>query len=129
MVDYGSSPNWHLVIRSTYLVTVTSEDPYEYTPIPVIAQSVTSRRLILGLHSETARQNWYLGAWVAQRLPLSPGGTSEFASSVQSSSQRAALNRLNLIEFPDFGIYPYVVTIKIPYWIEDMYLELWRHAE
>ena len=49
-------------------------------------------------------------------------------SGVQTSDiKRVGLNRLTLVKFEDYGIYPYVLELQIPYWLEDIYVEVWEY--
>ena len=61
-------------------------------------------------------------------LYVSPSTSSNLISGVQTSEvKRIGLNRLTLVEFPNYNILPYVLQLEIPYWLEDIYIEVWEY--
>lgn len=128
-MDFQDSLNWDLVLRQDYFVTPTPSDPKNYSPIPSITVLVDSYTLAIGARSDKALNHWYLAAYVNQRLLFVPSSTSDFIALVQTKEDfKIRLNQLNLIQFPNFGISPYVLEIKIPYWHEHMFLEVWKYS-
>lgn len=131
--DIQNSLNWDLALRKTYQsrapVAEGELQPYKPPPILPITISVDSYVLAIGGKSSTAKSHWKLAAWVAPRLLFSPSSTSEFIAAVQSEKpQKVFLERLNLIQFVDFGIKPYLLEIIIPRWHTEMYLEVWKYS-
>lgn len=132
-------PLWDLAIRGNWELTFTERriatqkttptaGRYFHNPIPPIYTSPNSRVLLVGTSSQYAKPNWFLGARVSQFLYVSPSPTPDLISGVQTSrTERAGLNRLTLIKFEDYGVYPYVLELKIPFWLEDIYVEIWEY--
>jgi hypothetical protein len=139
-LDLGNSLNWDLVIRQTYRVRVTkiNEDgSYEYISIPDISLIVDSPIIQIGVkstHAEQVRREegrlWWLGARASMRLLTLPSSTSDFPAAVKSKDQeeKCELGALTLIQFPNLGLFPYLLLIKIPHYIEDIYLEVWKYT-
>jgi hypothetical protein len=63
-------------------------------------------------------------------LLTTPSVTTEFTAAVEDveTSVRCKLGRLNLIRFPDLNLYPYLLIFSTPYWLEDIYLEIWQYS-
>jgi hypothetical protein len=111
-------------------VVRSSADEVEYKPIPPIYTSVNSNLLLIGLQSNSARPYWFLGASVSQYLYVSPSENPYFPSGVQVSEQKKlGLNRMTLVNFLDHNITPYLLVTEIPYWLQDIYLEIWEHSD
>lgn len=126
-MDLANHLNWDLVVRKTYTVQVISEK--EYKPVPAVSFVVNSPLLQIGISSKSAKPYWFLGAYLEQRLLISPSSTSEFTAAVQSAEvKKVGLDRLTLVQFPDFGLYPYLLIVKFPYWLKDIFLEVWKYT-
>ncbi len=35
---------------------------------------------------------------------------------------------MNLVEFKDYDVSPYVLQLDIPYWLEDIFIEVWEYT-
>ena len=128
-MNFGNSLNWDLVLKRSYFAQVISNEPKEFLPIPSITVSVDSFTLLIGASSNSSKPTWRLAAFVSPRLLFSPSSTSEYLAAVQSErAQAVLLNRLNLIQFTDFGLSPYLVEISIPRWYRDIELEIWKYT-
>ena len=131
--DLATRENWQLILNEKRTVTYKDgtspvNDEYKYTAISPIYASPNSRTLLVGTYSESALPYWFLGARVSQYLYASPSPTTNLMSGVQTSDiKRVGLNRLTLVKFEDYGIYPYVLELQIPYWLEDIYVEVWEY--
>lgn len=133
MWELKNKENWKLISSETRNVvykdgTKPSDDKYRYTPIPPIFAAPNSNVLLVGIRSESALPHWFLGARVSQYLYVSPSNSPNLVSGVQVAGHiKAGLNRLTLCQFLNYGIYPYVVQLDIPYWLEDIYVEVWEY--
>lgn len=132
LLDLATKENWELLISESRTVTYTSGTPandnYKYTPISPFFANPNSHILLIGTASNSALNHWFLGARASQYLYVSPSVNSNLISGVQTSEvKRVGLNRLTLVRFPDYGILPYVLQLEIPYWLEDIYVEVWEY--
>lgn len=131
--DLATRENWQLILSERRIANkLPSPDltkyKYLYDPILPIYTNPNSRVLLIGTQSDSAQPYWFLGARVSQYLYVSPSETTHLISGVQTSDvKRVGLNRLTLVKFEDYGIYPYVLQIEIPYWLEDIYIEVWEY--
>lgn len=135
MWNVANQSNWRLVLQERRTViykngTSPANDEYKYTPIPLIYATLNSNVLLIGVQSNSAKKHWYLGARLSQYLYVSPSTSPNFIRGVETSDQkRIRLNNLTLVNFKDYGIYPYVLAIEIPYWLEDVYIEVWEYNQ
>ena len=132
-LDVTPSNKWQRVDANRYLAEIISNTPekIEYKPIPPIYYTVNSNLLLIGVQSDSAKPYWYLGANVSQYLYIAPDvGNVNFPGGVQASDQKKlGLNRLTLVNFQDFNVIPYILVFEVPYWLRDLYIEVWEHAE
>lgn len=138
-MDLTNQENWNLVTRTNYVVTVTATNPaingIEYIAVPDKQFYVSSPILMVGvssIHARRARQKnrrWITGAWASMWLPIIPGSTTDFAPAVHTETIRCKLFQLNLIRFPDVGIYTYILNLAFPWWIEDFSIEVWQYGQ
>lgn len=135
MLDLVNRENWRLVLSERRTVTYKNgtspaNDKYQYTPIDLIFVSLNSNVLLVGSQSNSAKKHWYLGARISQYLYVSPSAGSNFIQGVEAQEQkRIRLGNLTLVNFKDYGVYPYVLAIEIPYWLEDAYVEVWEYNQ
>ncbi len=133
--DLSTRENWELILserRVAQRIPNSSSAQYEYKYIPIspIYTNPNSHTLLVGTYSETALPYWFLGARASQYLYVSPSDDYRFISGVQASDiKRVGLNRLTLIKFEDYGVLPYVLQLEIPYWLEDIYVEVWEYQD
>lgn len=131
--DLATKENWELILSDRRIANrLPTPDPakykYLYDPIAPIYTTPSSRVLLIGTQSNSAKSYWFLGARVSQYLYVSPSMNSNLISGVQTSDiKRVGLNRLTLVKFEDYGVYPYTLQIEIPYWLEDIYVEVWEY--
>lgn len=131
--DLATVGNWELLLTETRIATresttVRPDSLYEYIPIQPIYVAPISHTLLIGTQSNTAQPHWFLGARASQFLYVSPSMSSAFVSGVQASDiQKVGLNRLTLVEFKNYDVAPYVLQLDIPYWLEDIYVEVWEY--
>lgn len=127
-MDFGNNLNWDLVLRRSYFAQTTPNEVKGFLPIPSISILVDRHILTIGASSTKAKPNWYLAAYVTPKLLFSPSSTSEFVAAVQTQERRRIkLNTLNLVQFTNFGLSPYLLEISIPYWHQEMNLEIWKY--
>lgn len=131
--DLVTRENWQLILTDRRIVEktppVVPKAEYSYTPIPPIYAAPNSPILLIGVRSDMALSHWFLGARVSQYLYIEPNLSSGFSTSgVQASDIKSiGLNRLVLVEFKKYNIFPYVLKIEIPYWLEDIHLVVWEY--
>lgn len=132
-LDLAQRENWELLL-SERRIAVKHDKPvrknslYEYTPISPIYATPRSRLLLIGTQSDSAEPRWFLGARASQYLYVSPSMTTAYVSGVQAADIKSiGLNRMTLVEFKDYGVSPYVLQLAIPYWLEDISVEVWEY--
>lgn len=131
--DLATRDNWELLLSDRRAVSYSSNTAptdlrYKYTPISPIYATPQSHTLLIGTMSNSALQHWFLGAIASAYLYVSPSITSGMTSGVQAGdSKKIGLNRLTLIEFKNYDVSPYVLKLEIPYWLEDIYIEVWEY--
>lgn len=131
--DLTTQSNWSLLLTEQRRVvyknnTSPANDKYKYTPIPPIYATPHSHIILIGVRSNSARLHWFLGARVSQFLYISHSNNFNYTSGVQALDiKKVGLNRLTLVEFKNYNITPYVLELDIPYWLEDIYVEVWEY--
>ena len=130
MTSLLDSLNWDLVVRRDYVAQNVPNDPRTYIPIPPQTFLInTSYTVIVGCRSNSARAGWYTGCFASVLLPMSPSSTSQFLSIVDSgNSKRCKLDNLQLLQFRDVGILPYILEIRIPWYLTHIFLEIWKYS-
>ena len=131
--DLSTRENWELVLADTRITTPIPGSEiayggYSFRPIPPMFAVCDTDTVLVGAFSRTAKPYWFLGARVLQYLYVSPSMSENFISGVQAgNTQRAGLNRLTLFKFENYHVHPYTLSIEIPYYIEDIYIEVWQY--
>lgn len=131
--DLATQGNWDLILaerRAAERIAVNQRRSsiYEYYPIAPFYVAPYSHTLLIGTQSSAAQSYWYLGARASQYLYVSPSMSSNFISGVQAAdSKKCGLGRLTLIEFKNYDVIPYTLQLEIPYWLEDVYVEVWEY--
>lgn len=133
MLEIDNKTKWRNILTETRTViykdnTKPGDDKYFYTPISPLYVTTEAYLLLVGVHSNNAKRHWFLGARVSQYLYTSPSSSDKLIQGVQASDiKKAGLERLTLIEFPNHNVKPYVLQVEIPYWLEDVYVEVWEY--
>jgi hypothetical protein len=133
MWDLATRDNWNLLLQDRRFAEIVKDpnlkpNQIKYKPINPLYANPTSNTLLIGAVSETAKKYWYLGARASKYLYVSPSTTSGFIRGVQVSDvKQIALGRMNLVEFKDYDVTPYTLQLDIPYWLEDIYIEVWEY--
>lgn len=126
--------NWRLNMFASRQVTrvETPSDPryeYHYDQIAPIYAQVSSNILMIGTASNSAKPYWFLGAFVSRFLYISPSTSGQFIAGVQAEETRkVGLSRLTLLEFKPYSLDSYLLAIEPPYWLEDIYVEVWEYV-
>ena len=133
--DLGNSLNWEPVDGdrgrgATYTANPVPGLDYEkyWKPIPPQTYLPNSRILKIGVRAQYAKPSWIHGVWASQRLLIQPDSGTYFATLTQTQQIWTRLGLLNLIEFPEWNSYPYVLSIDIPKWHKEIYLEVWEYV-
>lgn len=125
MSDLQNVNQWRLILRSSY--QVQHQSPTKYTAIPDFFVEFSKPVVVAGGVSETAKAHWFLGAYITQYLDISPSESNRLRNFVKvGERQKIPLDQMAKLEFQDYGIYPYHAKVEIPYWIEDISLEIWE---
>ena len=125
-MDLGNAQNWQLVLSGTK--KVTNRRAYAsvitYDKIPEIRVRVASPIVSISLLSDSAKPNWYLGAWID--FYVSVRGTYMLAE----SGKIGRLNDETLLIFnqPTEDI-PYSLSLRFPWWLEDVAYEIWQYID
>lgn len=131
--DLATRENWELVLTDNRITvpipgSETLYGGYSFEPIPPVYAVCNTDTVLVGTFSQSAKPYWFLGARVSQYLYVSPSMSSNFISGVQAgATQRAGLNRLTLFKFENYNVHPYTLSIETPYYIEDIYIEVWQY--
>ena len=124
--DIGNSLNWDLSLRVTKEVQSTGDS--SYLPIPPVSVPMENPTIMVGISSSAAKPTWFLGCRASMRLLTLPSTTSEFTAIVEVASKPCGLGRLTLIRFPDLNLYPYLLLLTFPIWIQQAYVEVWKYS-
>jgi hypothetical protein len=143
-MDLLNQLNWNLIKRENYQVLITKRGEgrrnYIYNALsdlnvvarsPIFMIGVSSTRMV-GDPGEPVPITWKVGGWASAQLPILPGSTTEFTAFVEGDNrERVALllGKLNLVRLPYLGIYPFILNIAFPHWIEQIYIEVWQYGE
>lgn len=127
-----SNGDWENVLTVDETAQYLNEPGYPaaaYFPIPKKFASVDKHVFLIGVASTIGvKPWWYLGGRVSQYLYISPSSSPDFSVGVQAcQTQTLKINSMNLIQFQNFGVIPYVISIEIPYWLKDIHLEVWKY--
>jgi hypothetical protein len=122
----NDSLNWDLVRRQTYTAVPGPES--SFIPIPPVALVCDSYLMMFGFDNTEAKPSWRFAAQVRMQLLTLPSSTSEFQASVQAFTKGCGLRELTLVEFPDFGVLPFLAEIRIAKWHRKMYFEAWKYS-
>lgn len=126
--DIGNRLNWDNVATRTLTATRTGPGVKDFNPLPPFTTTVDRPVLQIGIRNPNAPAKWRFGGFASQRLLATPSITSDFLSLVRTKSVFCTLGELNLIEFPDYELYPYALVIEFPKWHEQIYLEVWKYT-
>lgn len=127
----NDSLNWEPLDRGTTFTanSIPELDFAKYwQPIPTKTYLANSRVLSIGVRNQYAKSNWRLGAWASQQLLIRPDTDTYFATVTQTRQFGTRLGLLTLIEFPEYERYPYLLSIDIPKWHKEIYLEVWEYV-
>ena len=129
MWEFGNNLNWDLVNREVYYAPAIDDKGKVLASIPPKFIEVGARVLLVGTRNATAPTSWYFAGSIAPRLPFSPSSTSQFVGLVQNGySRKLALNKLNLIIIPEYGIYPFLLELRVAKWHAQMLVEIWQYS-
>lgn len=129
--ELNNSLNWEPLDRGTTFTAspIPELDFAKYwKPIPAKAYLANSRVVAVGVRNQFAKSNWFLGVWVSQKLLILPDSGSDFPTAMQTRRFPTRLRELTLLEFPDYERYPYLLSIDIPKWHKEIYLEVWEYV-
>lgn len=125
MVDLQNPGKWALLLDSTHVITMVSAT--SYTPILPFFLSFNEPILVAGASSASAKQHWYLGATMTQYLDVSPSATPPFSNLVEvGERKKIPLKGMIRLDFQNYGIYPYRAKIEVPYYLEDVRIQVWE---
>lgn len=125
-MDLSNSGSWQLVVSGSKQITNVRRyaSVIFYDPIPEFRVRVASPILSVNLSSETAKSNWFLGAWA--RLYVPARGANYM---MMEESKKCRLNDETLLTFsqPTEQI-PYALSLTIPRYIEDITYQIWQYT-
>lgn len=129
--DLSTKQNWRLLLSDSRVAEYNKEATYSryfHNPINPFITSPNSPILLIGTYSPTAKKHWFLGARASQYLYVSPSSTKELILGVCSGEKkRVGLRELTLVRFPNYNIFPYILQLEIPIWLDTIYVEVWEY--
>lgn len=126
-MDLGNTQNWQLVLSGTKRVTNRKEyaSVTFYDRIPELRVRVVSPVVLIDLESESSRSTWYTGAWVGFYVPTKGGSYS-----LAESGKTCRLNDETLLIFNQpTEIIPYAISLRFPWWLEDVAYQVWQYID
>jgi hypothetical protein len=134
MPELFNPQNWNLVNKQSQFVRVLERNKAGritlYHPLQDIQLLVNSPILLVGVRSEAVAPHWKCGGWASMWIPFLPSSTTEFTAAINTPNDRTIcyLNQLNLVKFPFLGLNQYILNLSFPYWLEDIYIEVWQFS-
>lgn len=125
LVEYGDRLSWNKLFAESLQAQKVSSNPDFYLRIPRVTMLTNSNILQVGCGSVNAKPYWRLGCWLSVAINALPSSTSQFSNWVEIKRWSVPLGKLLLIEWPQYDPQEYRLTIDIPKWIIDLYLEIW----
>ncbi len=126
MTGINDPLNWDLVRRQTYTANIVSENVF--IPIPSIPIVAESHLMMFGFRNDLGKSSWRYAASVDMKLLTLPSSTSEFMASVAAFSKGCSLRELTLVKFPNYGLLPFLVEIRVAKWHKQMFIEAWKYS-
>lgn len=119
--------NWEQIYSQNHLAQVLGSNPLKYKPIPEIVFPFLLDRhiLVISAESNVAPPSWRFAGFVDQRIRT--GLTAGGAYDGYASQAKIYLTRNTLIQFPALTD-DYALSVKIPYWIEQIQLIVWQYS-
>ncbi len=129
LVQNGDWENVFVANKVVQYNTNSENQRLGFIPISNMFVALDKYVLLIGISSiKNVKPWWFLGGRASQFLYLSPSSTPELSLGVQACEQkRLRINSMNLVQFQNFGFVPYVLLIEIPYWLEDVHVEVWKY--
>lgn len=119
--------NWNQIYSQNHVAEVLGTNPPKYKPIPEIQFPLILERhiLVISASSNVTPPSWRFAGFVDQRIRT--GLTAGGAYDGNAAQEKIYLTRNTLIQFPRLTD-DYTMTIKIPYWIEQIQLIVWEYV-
>lgn len=119
--------NWEQIYSQNHVAQVLGTNPPKYKPIPEIPFPLILDRhiLVISAESNVAPPSWRFAGFADQRIRT--GLTAGGAYDGHADQQKIYLTRNTLIQFPKLTD-DYVLSIKVPYWIEQIQLIVWQYV-
>jgi len=118
--------NWDLLHRQLYTANRRASGGFD--PLPPVSLTTSANIIAAGAKNSQGYANWQLGAWLFPCLLVSPSSQSEFVALMQTSRIAVPLNRLALIQMPQYIPRPYLLYFQIPKWHQELLLEVWSYS-
>lgn len=124
MLDLTNLDNWALVWENS--TQAQRLEDKTYIPIPeIICPFPLNKSLIaIEVSSVSALKEWALAAYLNQIVNIANFGTY---SKAILSSNKVFFKKVNLVSFP-LTANEYFLYFKVPYYIEDITLKLWKYT-
>lgn len=121
-----NSNNWSQIYNENHTVQPLGTNPPKYKPIPEIIFPLILQSHILVFHasSNITPPSWRFAGFVDQRIRTGLTGGGTYDGNVDQ--HRIYLDRNTLLKFSKLTD-DFALTIKIPYWIEQIQLIAWEY--
>jgi hypothetical protein len=124
-LELTNSLNWNSAYRQTLQAKSTGVEG-EFYPIPKQNFVCPSNLLLIGCSSTKAKDKWWLGARLSVSLSLSGfDSTFDFTGVAEIYRTNIGLKRLKLLQWRAYKPQPYIVTLDIPWWLQNLTVEAW----
>ncbi len=125
LLEYGDRLSWNKLFAESLQAQKVSSNPDVYLRIPRLSLLTNSNILQVGSGSISSKPNWRLGFWLSVAINALPSSTSQFSNWVEIRRFPVPLGKLSLTEWPKYEPEEYRLTIDIPKWMIDLYIEIW----
>lgn len=122
LTDLANPLQWQLLTRQT-LVGTPSGRKYYYPPQ---AFDIPTYVCLVGVSNPEALDSWFLGAWAAIMLPITPASGTGYPMAVDAARRNLRLGYFNLITAPKL-VAPWQLQLTFPPWHQLINFEVWAY--
>jgi hypothetical protein len=120
-MDLENQANWEKIAEINKVAIKPDGANNAYIPIPSFDVLANGRIFIIDCHSKSASPHWVYACSFLQNVKV---GIDLSQSMASYSARKIFFKRKNLIKFSQLVE---IFTVKIPYWIEDLNLIIYKY--